>query len=292
MDEAAPHCHVLLLPIVDGRMVGSDLHGGRTKLIAMQAAFQEEVRARYGMARHAPTKRHSAAVRAEAIRRVQDRLRKDGLPEAFVVALSMIDARDPEPLLRVLGLSMPAPTPRQSFVAIMTRPTKPDLQNPIGKARTNPIGEAGRAGPTETLPYPCVGKGFIEPKPEGPEQRETGVSEPASASTSPAATEASERTASAVDTRAAGDERGTGDDTDKSDCADEPAERYTRERDNDHLADTWDTERGEFKVPAHAQTSRRASAEEWVRRELSALNKSKWQADRRGISSQLAKRNI
>jgi hypothetical protein len=36
-DESAPHCHVLLLPLVDGRMIGSELVGGRAKLQALQA---------------------------------------------------------------------------------------------------------------------------------------------------------------------------------------------------------------------------------------------------------------
>lgn len=40
LDESAPHCHVLLLPLVNGKMNGSDLHGGKAKLWAMQASFQ------------------------------------------------------------------------------------------------------------------------------------------------------------------------------------------------------------------------------------------------------------
>jgi hypothetical protein len=136
LDEAAPHCHVLLLPLLDGRMVGSDLHGGRTKLIAMQNAFHEQVRARYGMERSTPPKRHSAAVRAEAMERARVRLEANsGLSDTVLATLLKPHAKDPEPLMRVLGLSMPTekrkPESERSFVAMMTRPVKPD--SPIGK---------------------------------------------------------------------------------------------------------------------------------------------------------------
>lgn len=141
LDEAAPHCHALLLPIAEGHMIGSDLHGGRTKLIAMQAAFQEQVRARYGMARYAPAKRHSAAVRAEAMELARKYLNANyELADDVLAAILKPHAKDPEPLLLALGLSMPMP--RQSFVAIMTRPTKPEQRNPIGRESTNPIGKA------------------------------------------------------------------------------------------------------------------------------------------------------
>jgi hypothetical protein len=50
-DEAAPHCHALILPLVDGRMVGSDLFGGRPKLAFMTKHFHENVASRYGLGR-------------------------------------------------------------------------------------------------------------------------------------------------------------------------------------------------------------------------------------------------
>lgn len=136
LDEAAPHCHVLLLPLLDGRMVGPDLHGGRTKLIAMQNAFHEQVRARYGMERSTSPKRYSAAVRAEAMARARECLEANsGLSESVLATLLRPHAKDPEPLLRVLGLSIPTekrkPESERSFVAMMTRPVKPD--SPIGK---------------------------------------------------------------------------------------------------------------------------------------------------------------
>lgn len=272
LDEAAPHCHILLLPIAEGHMIGSDLHGGRVKLMAMQASFQEQVRARHGMARQAPPKRLSAAVRAEAMKRARECLESNsGLSDAVLAVLLKPHAKDPEPLLLALGLSMPTPTPRQSFVAIMTRPTKPDPQNPIGKAQSNPIGEAGKDAPKVTLPYPCVGKGFTEPASDDTEQCKRGMTEPTSASTSPLSTETSGRSTSAADTRATDDERGADDDTGQADRADEPAERYTRERDINRHADEWDAERGEWRLSSPAKPSRRTGTATAIQRQLEAM---------------------
>ena len=50
-DEAAPHRHALILPLVDGRMVGSDLFGGKPKLAFMTKHFHENVASRYGLGR-------------------------------------------------------------------------------------------------------------------------------------------------------------------------------------------------------------------------------------------------
>jgi hypothetical protein len=50
-DEAAPHCHALILPLVDGRMVGSDLFGGKQKLADMTKCFHADVAHRYGLGR-------------------------------------------------------------------------------------------------------------------------------------------------------------------------------------------------------------------------------------------------
>lgn len=271
LDEAAPHCHVLVLPIVQGRMVGSDLYGDRAKLTAMQATFHQQVRALYGMARHAPAKRHSAAVRAEAMELARKCLdANSGLTDDVLAVLLKPHVKNPEPLLLALGLSMPTPASRQSFVAMMTRPTKPDPQTPIGKARPNPIGGAGKAAPEMMLPYPCVGKGFTELASNDREQRERGMAEPTSSSTSPPTAEVSGRATSVADIRAADEERGADDDTDH---ANKPTERYTRERDSDHIADQWNPETGEWIAPRPARASRKDIAAESVHMALKYIGR-------------------
>lgn len=280
LDEAAPHCHVLLLPLVEGHMVGSDLYGNQAKLKAMQASFHEQVRARYGMARHAPAKRHNAAVRAEAMKRAWKCLdANSGLSDDVLAALLKPHAKDPEPLLLALGLSMPATTaPRQSFVAIMTRPTKPDQRNPIGKGSTKPIGKAQEDAPETTLPYPCVGKGFAEPAISDHEKHESGTTEPTSAST---ATPLAIAPATGTTGSAAAKVPPLPDELGQQSDADEPAEPYTRERDTDHRADQWDADRGEWIAPKAVKASQRAIAGEAARMALRSIGRASRTPQRR-----------
>jgi len=43
-DEAAPHMHILVLPLRDGQLQGSAIVGGKAKLYAMRADFESKVR--------------------------------------------------------------------------------------------------------------------------------------------------------------------------------------------------------------------------------------------------------
>lgn len=156
-DEAAPHCHVLLLPLVDGRMVGSDLMGGRAKLLAMQADFQAQVGQRHGLTRQAVQKRASVATRKQAIDRAFDVLEANsGLSAPVLLALLAPHVSDPVPLLQALGLAMPAPTAIKSdFVKMMTKPCK--LEKPIGFGRSKPIGFDSLAAFQNEQTLSCVG---------------------------------------------------------------------------------------------------------------------------------------
>lgn len=153
LDEAAPHCHVLLLPLVNGRMVGSDMLGNRARLQTMQADFHVNVGLGYGLTRQTAPKRISAALRRQAAFMVLEtiganpsRLNKASIRQAMVDAI----AHDPEPLLMALGLYMPTPAKSASFVEIMTRPCKPEK-------KTNPIGFVATAGHEKDQTLSCVG---------------------------------------------------------------------------------------------------------------------------------------
>jgi len=106
LDEAAPHCHILLLPLRDGRMVGNKLIGGRPQLLAMQTSFHEAVAASYGL-RKSPA-RLAGASKQTAVAMVLSRLKETGdsalqsdvwacirdcienAPERFLEALGMV----------------------------------------------------------------------------------------------------------------------------------------------------------------------------------------------------------
>ena len=143
LDEAAPHCHVLLLPLVKGRMVGSDLVGNRTRLRAIQASFFGQVGSVYGLVKPKPQRRLNQATRDQAASIVLTAIQES--PELLdrqdvESAMRELLMRDPVPMLTALRLPIPLPErPAKTFVGIMTKPCKPE--KPIGfKRNTKPIG--------------------------------------------------------------------------------------------------------------------------------------------------------
>lgn len=127
-DEAAPHCHALLLPLVDGRMIGSDLMGGRAKLQAMQADFHTHVGKLHGLDRQAEQARPGTEARRQAMALAFECLEANsGLQDALLRTLLGPHEANPAPLLSALGLPMPgAPVDHENtFAGIMTRPCKP-----------------------------------------------------------------------------------------------------------------------------------------------------------------------
>ena len=143
LDEAAPHCHVLLLPLVNGRMAGSDLVGNRARLQAMQTNFFEQVGSGYGLVKPKPQRRLNQATRDRAASVILASIQ--GNPELLdipdvVSAMRELLTRDPVPMLKALRLPIPLPEgPLKTFVGIMTKPCKPE--KPIGlKGNANPIG--------------------------------------------------------------------------------------------------------------------------------------------------------
>lgn len=130
LDEAAPHLHILLLPLVAGRMQGGALAGGPTKIRAMLADFQQQVAQRFGLTHQPRAKRLSKPSRDAAGRMVLDALRarperlsEPAMRDALVAALGS----QAETLAALLGLSMPTTKAKtKSFAAIMTAPCKPE----------------------------------------------------------------------------------------------------------------------------------------------------------------------
>lgn len=236
LDESAPHCHVLLLPLVDGRLQGSALLGNRANLLAMQSDFHEQVASRFGLARQTPQKRLSASLRHDlsgkvlaAIRASHDTLNEPGVKDAL---LELIVA-NPVPLASLLGVAMPetAPKKTRSFVQIMTKPQKPEKKsNPIGNGRPIPIGN----GQKKDQSLCSVGNGFSAPA------IIPGESPPAPVNSSVDQT--------VTQSLEAGDND------------DEPGD-YQRIRDVDQSADYWNPDTGEFIRPAIKQRMAGASLE-------------------------------
>lgn len=109
-DEAAPHCHVLLLPLIDGRMDGGRMVGNKQKLIEMQKQFHLDVAARYGFSK-APAKLSGASKQAAATA-VLTKMRKTGdkaMQSAAWATIRESIEGDPGPFLIALGIEQQVP---------------------------------------------------------------------------------------------------------------------------------------------------------------------------------------
>lgn len=136
-DEPAPHVHLLLLPLIDGRMNGSDALGGRTRLALLHSDFHAEVAAPYGLKRAAARLRGSA--KAAGVMAVLEHLRGSSDPALHSAAWgAMRDCieRDPAPFLAELGIAAPQSRPKalRSMTAIFTSTgkggAKPEADHP------------------------------------------------------------------------------------------------------------------------------------------------------------------
>lgn len=164
-DEAAPHCHVIMLPLFDGRMRGSALMGNRTSLQAMQADFHAKVAERYGLKRGTPAKRYSGAARASAADRIVTALRraKNSLDDPAIrdALRDAIAETMPVHLMELLGLDMPeVKTPKPKTYASIMIKNCPERKNkkPIGNGEgTKPIGFATVTSTPKDQTLSCVG---------------------------------------------------------------------------------------------------------------------------------------
>lgn len=156
LDEAAPHCHVLILPLVNGHMVGSALMGNRAKLQALQADFHSQVGQGYGLMRQEPEKRLSASIRRHAIANAHKALSTlYGLSNQLIKVLIEPHFSHPQPLIEALGLVIQPPTEQEESKSSKLRLA--GKSNPIGFDETKPIGFKATGKLTERRSLSCVG---------------------------------------------------------------------------------------------------------------------------------------
>jgi len=121
MDEAAQHCHVILVPIREGRMRGSDMVGGIGELAEHQLSFYAAVASKFGFAKPmkltASQKQATAKAVVQHLRDAADPALKSALwatirnaieaaPLAFAEALDVAVAPAKEKKLRTLTATM------------------------------------------------------------------------------------------------------------------------------------------------------------------------------------------
>lgn len=123
LDESAPHLHVLILPLIDGRMNGSDLFGNRQRLQFLQNDFHAAVAGRYGLAK-APARLQGQA-KAKTVETVIKQIQATNdtaLTSALWPLIRDWIVRDPVACAQALGLEVTrtADKPLRSMAQIFT----------------------------------------------------------------------------------------------------------------------------------------------------------------------------
>lgn len=106
-DEANPHCHVILIPLINGRLQGSNLCGGRGKIRSMQEDFFKRVGINFGLTKPRPTVRYKseyqillATKAVDVMTENQEVLHADGVRKELIQLISS----DPIDLARIIGI--------------------------------------------------------------------------------------------------------------------------------------------------------------------------------------------
>ena len=238
-DEAAPHCHVLLLPMIGGRMVGSDLMGNRQKLLEIQRDFHHAVAARYGLKKAPP--RLAGASKHRASSAVLDHLKtaSDAALRSKVWP-SVRDAieGDPAPYMAALGITLEPAKKKRTMSQIFTSPGRGGKsEKPIGLGQSSkkrtlcPVGFA-RTTVARTLPSATA---------DNPQTRASDLAPASRSSTAPALL-ANRNTDSDI----------------------------TREHDRDLDPATFDPQTGEFRPPATRPATLKIAAVAWITDALAA----------------------
>jgi Plasmid recombination enzyme len=124
LDEGAPHCHVLLVPLRDRKLSGSIMMGDRTNVAKLQSSFFETVAKPFGL--KAPAGKLKGAARERLAQIVVKRLQATNDPATRSPLWQTVrDAieRDPAPFANALGIEVTEPLSterRTTFAGIMT----------------------------------------------------------------------------------------------------------------------------------------------------------------------------
>jgi Plasmid recombination enzyme len=143
-DEAAPHCHVLVLPLMDGKMNGSAAVGGKSKLAALKNDFYDTVAKGYGLKREGATL--NAALKHQAAALVLQRFHADAdaaLASAAWPAIREAIERDPRPFMEILGIDPPQRKLR-TVAQVFTSRGKGGKVEPAHRPTIKPVTKATR----------------------------------------------------------------------------------------------------------------------------------------------------
>ncbi len=248
-DEAQDHAHVLLVPLINGHLRGSDAIGNKRKLSELQATFYKDVASKFGFRK--PRARLSGLRKVETVRQVLNKLRQDSAAKslAWAVIRDSVE-RDPMPYALALGIDTEAgikEKPSKTMVQIFTSKGK-------GGSKLSPIGFEATQKPYRVL---------------GHEKNETlGLCRVPTSQTSfnkPA--ESVNNQSTEPDYRQIDEPFLYDKSTENSSTPEEKPndiEQIIRVRDSDFIPENFDPITGEFFKPQPEKPSARRRADKWV----------------------------
>lgn len=123
-DEMCPHCHVILIPIRDGKLKGSKLLGGMKETFGMRRHFHENVAMKYDLAQQ-QFKAHAkkASSSRMSVSDTIDTAITDTLRSLFNMSEDVVNALikgDKLLLIRLLNIRVPKGTFKRFFNSILT----------------------------------------------------------------------------------------------------------------------------------------------------------------------------
>ncbi len=123
LDESAPHAHALILPLIEGKMQGNAMIGGKGNLTRINNLFHSGVAHQYGLSK-LRTERISASDKEKLVKSILDALSNDPVRKSAVWNLVREDIQKNSPLyaqhlsIDIVGMASPKKT--KSFADIMT----------------------------------------------------------------------------------------------------------------------------------------------------------------------------
>ncbi len=104
LDESAPHAHAVILPLIDGKMQGNSLIGGKGNLMRLINLFYSEIAYRYGLAK-ASRRRLNAKDKQGLEKLVLTRLKADTAMQSSIwPCIRDVIHKDPMPFAQMLSI--------------------------------------------------------------------------------------------------------------------------------------------------------------------------------------------
>ncbi len=230
-DEAQTHAHVLLVPLLEGHLRGSDAVGNKRKLSELQGSFFKEVASIFGF--NKPRTRLSGSTKTQTVRQILERLRND--PAAKSAAWSVIrDSVELNPVAYALALGIKINThekqPRTLAQIFTSRGKGTAAEIPIGFQSKKPIGFQIQTPNNVSAQKKEQPLGLC---------RESDPTTQIKTSPPP-----------------------------PTEHQEHAEHQVIRVRDEDFSPENFDSETGEFFKPSHPQASGRDKANRWVRQQL------------------------